>query len=132
PHPAPCGESQARGPRRAPVAGRSTAGADWYDANSTSEGGIHMLDSIARSRATLFALPLAAFAVGCGGSDSQPATTAADDSEKTAGVTKPGEPVATTRYGQVRGTVRDGILAFKGIRYGADTATTRFAAPAPP
>ena len=43
-----------------------------------------------------------------------------------------GEPVAETRYGQVRGTVDDGILTFRGIRYGADTATTRFAAPAEP
>jgi para-nitrobenzyl esterase len=38
-------------------------------------------------------------------------------------------PIATTRYGRVRGTVNDDILVFKGIRYGADTATTRFQAP---
>ena len=41
-------------------------------------------------------------------------------------------PVATTSYGKVQGTVKDEILTFKGIRYGADTATTRFAAPAEP
>jgi para-nitrobenzyl esterase len=40
--------------------------------------------------------------------------------------------VAETKHGRVRGTVQDGILTFKGIRYGADTETTRFAAPAKP
>jgi para-nitrobenzyl esterase len=42
------------------------------------------------------------------------------------------EPVAETVHGRVRGAIEDGILVFKGIRYGADTATTRFAAPAEP
>jgi para-nitrobenzyl esterase len=42
------------------------------------------------------------------------------------------QPVATTTFGPVRGYHSDGILVFKGIRYGADTFTTRFAAPAPP
>jgi para-nitrobenzyl esterase len=41
-------------------------------------------------------------------------------------------PIAETRYGPVRGATEDGILAFKGIRYGADTEPTRFAAPARP
>ncbi len=41
-------------------------------------------------------------------------------------------PLATTQYGPVQGFVEDGVLVFKGIRYGADTATTRFAPPAPP
>lgn len=41
-------------------------------------------------------------------------------------------PVARTEYGSVRGFVDDGVMTFKGIRYGADTATTRFAAPQPP
>ena len=41
-------------------------------------------------------------------------------------------PIATTQYGQVRGFVEDNVLVFKGIRYGADTATTRFAAPSAP
>lgn len=40
--------------------------------------------------------------------------------------------VATTQYGKVRGYEEDGIKVFKGIRYGADTATTRFMAPQPP
>ena len=42
------------------------------------------------------------------------------------------DPVATTQYGKVQGTVEDGVLTFKGVRYGADTSTTRFAAPAAP
>lgn len=42
------------------------------------------------------------------------------------------DPIALTEYGKVKGTAEDGILTFKGIRYGADTATTRFAAPAEP
>ena len=32
----------------------------------------------------------------------------------------------------MRGFVEDGVLVFKGIRYGADTVTTRFMAPKPP
>ena len=40
--------------------------------------------------------------------------------------------VAQTISGPVQGLVEDGILVFKGVRYGADTAGTRFAAPAPP
>ena len=40
--------------------------------------------------------------------------------------------VAQTQYGKVRGVEEDGIKVFKGIRYGADTATTRFMAPKPP
>ena len=43
-----------------------------------------------------------------------------------------GSPIATTTAGPVRGFVEDDVLVFKGIRYGADTATTRFAAPQPP
>jgi para-nitrobenzyl esterase len=41
-------------------------------------------------------------------------------------------PVAVTTAGKVRGAVQDGINVFKGVRYGADTATTRFQAPRPP
>ena len=40
--------------------------------------------------------------------------------------------IAATTAGKVRGVVRDSIHVFKGVRYGADTATTRFAAPRPP
>ncbi len=43
-----------------------------------------------------------------------------------------GVPIADTEYGQVRGTVEDTINVFKGVRYGADTSTTRFAAPQKP
>lgn len=35
-------------------------------------------------------------------------------------------PIAATQYGRVRGLVEDHVLVFRGIRYGADTATTRF------
>lgn len=41
-------------------------------------------------------------------------------------------PIAQTEHGAVRGAIEDGIAVFKGIRYGADTATTRFQPPAPP
>ena len=42
------------------------------------------------------------------------------------------DPVATTTHGRVRGVQSEGVLVFKGIRYGADTANTRFAAPGAP
>jgi len=42
------------------------------------------------------------------------------------------KPVASTTAGAVRGFIEDDIFVFKGVRYGADTAATRFAAPAPP
>jgi para-nitrobenzyl esterase len=61
---------------------------------------------------------------GCGSgreSQSAPATAAA-----------PSGAVAETGYGRVEGRLEDGVFVFKGIRYGADTATTRFAAPAAP
>lgn len=35
-------------------------------------------------------------------------------------------PVAATKHGRVRGSVDQGIKVFKGVRYGADTATRRF------
>lgn len=41
-------------------------------------------------------------------------------------------PVAQTAYGQVSGTVREGVNVFLGIPYGADTAHTRFQPPRPP
>ncbi len=41
-------------------------------------------------------------------------------------------PVAATRHGRIRGYVDDGILAFRGVRYGADTATRRFQPPVAP
>ena len=44
----------------------------------------------------------------------------------------PAGPVATTTAGQVRGSVDQGIRAFKGIPYGGDTALRRFQASVPP
>ena len=41
-------------------------------------------------------------------------------------------PVAKTKYGAVRGLTAGQIKVFKGVPYGADTATTRFMLPAPP
>lgn len=41
-------------------------------------------------------------------------------------------PVAATAHGRVRGYVDDGILAFRGVRYGADTGPRRFQPPASP
>ncbi|HEV2443887.1 MAG TPA: carboxylesterase/lipase family protein [Steroidobacteraceae bacterium] len=40
--------------------------------------------------------------------------------------------VAQTRAGPVRGTVEQGVRAFRGVRYGSDTATRRFLPPLPP
>lgn len=42
------------------------------------------------------------------------------------------DTVANTAYGKIRGTRADGIHAFKGVPYGADTSKTRFQKPAPP
>ena len=41
-------------------------------------------------------------------------------------------PVIATRYGKVKGFLEDGVSVFKGVRYGADTATTRFQPPRAP
>ena len=41
-------------------------------------------------------------------------------------------PEAVTKHGAVRGYMDDGIHVFKGIPYGADTATRRFMPPVPP
>jgi para-nitrobenzyl esterase len=47
--------------------------------------------------------------------------------------TVPVSPVATTRAGKIRGLVeKNGILAFKGVPYGADTSLRRFLRPVPP
>jgi para-nitrobenzyl esterase len=45
---------------------------------------------------------------------------------------EPASPVAQTRHGPVRGAVDAGVLAFKGVRYGADTGPRRFQPPAAP
>jgi para-nitrobenzyl esterase len=41
-------------------------------------------------------------------------------------------PVAATRDGKISGVLEDGILVFRSIPYGADTAPVRFQAPRPP
>jgi para-nitrobenzyl esterase len=41
-------------------------------------------------------------------------------------------PIATTRHGRVRGAEIEGIKVFKGVRYGADTASRRFRPALPP
>lgn len=41
-------------------------------------------------------------------------------------------PVATTKYGKVRGYIDNNVNCFKGIRYGADTSAVRFQAPKSP
>lgn len=77
------------------------------------------------------ALALLLSITGCG----QPAGPAEDQAtakETEAAAMVPTEPLASTAYGPVSGTIENGIYTFKGIRYGADTATTRFAAPALP
>jgi len=49
-----------------------------------------------------------------------------------AGAKAADSPIAATRHGQVRGYRDNGVNVFKGIRYGADTAPTRFMAPQAP
>jgi len=44
----------------------------------------------------------------------------------------PADPVVATKFGKVKGYVEDGILGFKGVRYGADTGKARFQPPADP
>ncbi len=61
----------------------------------------------------------------------QPQTDSKEVSEPvTASVST--DPIADTTDGQIQGSVENSILTFKGVRYGADTSTTRFSAPADP
>lgn len=57
------------------------------------------------------------------------ACTEADDKPADAATER---PLVNTAYGPVRGMVEDGVMVFKGVRYAADTAKTRFAAPVAP
>ena len=41
-------------------------------------------------------------------------------------------PIVATKFGKVKGQLEDGISVFKGVRYGADTSTTRFQPPKDP
>ncbi|MFN7164721.1 MAG: carboxylesterase/lipase family protein [Hyphomonas sp.] len=43
-----------------------------------------------------------------------------------------GDPVVRTSNGPVRGVLENGVQVFRGVRYGADTAFTRFARPRRP
>jgi para-nitrobenzyl esterase len=81
------------------------------------------------SRRTILKSSVALIAIGAGGGllaacDNQPAAPAVAAADP--------NPVVTTTYGKVKGAVEAGINVFKGVRYGADTATTRFQAPRAP
>lgn len=81
-----------------------------------------------RYRIGLTTLFFLALTTGCnGGTESSEMQSSSETGEA-----EVASPVATTAHGKVQGTADDEILTFKGIRYGADTATTRFAAPADP
>src|SRR5580698_2967706 len=41
-------------------------------------------------------------------------------------------PIAKTTAGRISGAIENDAYVFRGIPYGADTATTRFKAPKPP
>ena len=43
-----------------------------------------------------------------------------------------GDPVVMTRNGRIRGTSEGGLSVFRGVRYGQDTARSRFRAPIAP
>jgi len=45
---------------------------------------------------------------------------------------EPSTPIAATTAGKISGFVDNGMMVFKGIPYGADTATRRFQTPLPP
>ncbi len=76
------------------------------------------------------AVSLCLMSTGCGQDGGSPVSP--ENAASTAPVSAAPAPEVETRYGAVRGSARDDVLVFKGIRYGADTATTRFAAPASP
>ncbi len=59
------------------------------------------------------------------------ALAACEEREAQAGAAT-AEPVVATKYGKVKGFVEDGVAVFKGVRYGADTSTTRFQPPKAP
>jgi para-nitrobenzyl esterase len=79
-------------------------------------------------RAVLKASAAVLVLAGAGGSlaacSEKPAETAAAATEV--------NPIVETKYGKVKGSIEDGVSVFKGVRYGADTATTRFQPPKAP
>lgn len=82
------------------------------------------------SRRAILKASVAVIAVAAGGG----VLGACDNSESSApaAVMPEANPVVATKYGKVKGYIEDGITVFKGVRYGADTATTRFQAPRAP
>lgn len=96
-----------------------------------------MNPSIQSTSRTLFFASLVLLAAACQ-EGSAPATqdTKSDSPTVPGQVAAPAsaEPVARvdTQYGPVAGFIEEDIYSFKGIRYGADTATTRFAPPSVP
>jgi para-nitrobenzyl esterase len=60
------------------------------------------------------------------------ALAACEKAPAPAAAVAPADPVVATKFGKVKGKLEDGISVFKGVRYGADTATTRFAPPKDP
>lgn len=52
-----------------------------------------------------------------------------EKSAETAAAATEVNPIVETTYGKVKGSIEDGINVFKGVRYGADTSTTRFQPP---
>lgn len=72
-------------------------------------------------------LGLAAVLIACTGGES---ASTSEPGQETGAVSGP--LVAMTEYGPVRGFVDEGVLTFKGVRYGANTQNTRFRAPNSP
>ena len=84
---------------------------------------------ITRGRASVCGALLLLMLTACGESAEQSPPPAVEPVPEAEAVS---EPIATTAHGPVRGFKEDDILVFKGVRYGADTATTRFGAPSKP
>lgn len=88
-----------------------------------------MTNRIHGSRRAILKASVALIAIGAGGGL---LTACSNETVAPAPAAAATDPIVTTTYGQVKGAVEDGIATFKGVRYGADTATTRFQAPRAP
>lgn len=84
-------------------------------------------------RGLLSGTTVAGFALGAGAlAAGAPASAKPGGSGGAAKVTTPPEAIVETRAGKVRGALRDGIYAFKGVPYARDTgAKARFLPPQP-
>jgi len=85
----------------------------------------------------IFCTLLTMLVAGCSENPSDTSSTATGDLATSAistisTISTTAEGIITTKHGPVRGFVEDGVNVFKGIRYGADTQTTRFRDPQPP